>query len=106
MAERICPACGRGVLTRCGRNGLWENHVLPLFGVFPWRCGRCRTRFRLSDRGIGFQRLPAKPDYFDEVARIQPSEQTGAEATTAVTQDSASVAGAVPADAKELDRIA
>ena len=70
MAERICPSCGRGILTRCGRKGLWEKYVLPLFGVFPWRCGRGRTRFRLSDRGSGFQRLPAKPDYIDEVATV------------------------------------
>ena len=72
MAERICPSCGRGILTRCGRKGLWEQYVLPLFGVFPWRCGRCRTRFRLSDRGAGFQRIPVKPDYFDEVVTSDP----------------------------------
>lgn len=67
MAERICPTCGRGILTRCGRKGPWEKYVLPLFGVFPWRCGRCRTRLRLSDRGgAAFQRLPKKRDYLDE----------------------------------------
>lgn len=67
MAERICPTCGRGIITRCGRKGPWEKYVLPLFGVFPWRCARCRTRLRLSDRGVGFKRVHAKPDYFDDV---------------------------------------
>lgn len=84
MAERICPACGRGILTRCGRKGLWEQYVLPLFGVFPWRCGRCRTRFRLSDRGAGFQRIPAKPDYFDEVSpAAAPNSRENEEAPAA-----------------------
>lgn len=74
MAERICPACGRGVITRCSRKGLWEKYVLPLFGVFPWRCGRCRTRLRLSDRGgADFRRMKAKPDYFDDRVEGSPA---------------------------------
>ncbi len=60
MAEHICPECGRGNLNRCGRKGLWEQVVLPLFGVYPWRCGRCRRRIRLADRGTAFQRLPSR----------------------------------------------
>ncbi len=63
MADHTCPTCERGSLVRCGRKGLWERHVLPLFGVFPWRCARCQTRFRLSDRGDGFVRARRKPAY-------------------------------------------
>lgn len=88
MAERICPSCGRGVLTRCGRKGLWEQYVLPVFGVFPWRCGRCRTRFRLSDRGTDFQLLPAKPGHLDKDASTTVPDaepDTGGDESSAVT---------------------
>ena len=48
---------------RCGRKGLWEKYVLTLFGLYPWRCGRCQTRFRLSDRGDSFMRTRRKSPY-------------------------------------------
>lgn len=57
MTDHLCPHCGLVSLRRCGRKGAWEKHVLPLFGIFPWRCARCRERFRLSDRGAGYLRV-------------------------------------------------
>ena len=57
MTDHLCPTCGLVSLRRCGRKGLWERYVLTIFGIYPWRCGRCRTRFRLSDRGAGYLRV-------------------------------------------------
>ena len=88
MAERICPVCGRGILTRCGRKGPWEKYVLPLFGVFPWRCGRCRTRLRLSDRGANFKRLTrsAESDSDAVLAGAKHSSTAEAEPSTDTVQ--------------------
>ena len=55
--DHHCPACGIASLRRCGRKGPWEEYVLPVFGIFPWRCFRCRARYRLSDRGEGYLRV-------------------------------------------------
>ncbi len=60
MTDHQCPVCGLATLRRSGRQGPWEKLVLPLFGIYPWRCSRCRQRFRLSDRGAGYLRLPGK----------------------------------------------
>ncbi len=36
---------------RSERRSLMERVIYPLFGMFPWRCGRCRNRVMLQDRG-------------------------------------------------------
>jgi hypothetical protein len=34
---------------------MWETFFLPLVGKYPWRCGFCRTRVSLKDRGTQHQ---------------------------------------------------
>ena len=36
---------------RSERRSFIERVVYPLFGMFPWRCGHCRNRVLLQDRG-------------------------------------------------------
>ncbi|AFL90391.1 hypothetical protein Terro_4186 [Terriglobus roseus DSM 18391] len=64
MSDHRCAACSKGRMFRSGRRGLWENYVLPLMGKYPWRCGFCRTRVMLTDRGPERQYVrnsPSKP---------------------------------------------
>lgn len=39
---RICPECGSRALHRLQRRGFWQSRVLPLIGLYPWRCVACR----------------------------------------------------------------
>ena len=51
MSEHVCAVCARGKMHRSERRGLWERYVLAFFGQYPWRCGFCRNRVMLPDRG-------------------------------------------------------
>ena len=51
MSEHICAECQRGKLRRSERRGFWEQTILPMFNLYPWRCSFCRARVKLSDRG-------------------------------------------------------
>jgi hypothetical protein len=51
MSEHRCTVCASGKMYRSGRRGLWETYILPMVGKYPWRCGFCRTRVSLADRG-------------------------------------------------------
>ena len=51
MIEHRCKVCERGGMRRSERRGLIERFILPVLGLYPWRCGFCRNRVQLSDRG-------------------------------------------------------
>lgn len=44
-----CPDCSSIDVHRSMRHG-WRDFVRRLHGIFPWRCGVCRTRFYLPKR--------------------------------------------------------
>jgi hypothetical protein len=49
----ICPVCKHPGAKR-SRRQFAADHILAVFGVYPWRCTECRARFharlmRLSD---------------------------------------------------------
>ena len=48
-----CPDCGSDSIHRSRRRGASERIVLSAFGVFPYRCGACRSRFRRFHPALG-----------------------------------------------------
>jgi hypothetical protein len=49
--EVICPTCKGTVAARVNRRGFLQNHILSLFGVYPWKCGGCGSTFLYKKRG-------------------------------------------------------
>jgi hypothetical protein len=49
--KRRCRRCGGTRLSRTRRQGLFQEYVLPLLGLFPWECGDCRRILLLKTRG-------------------------------------------------------
>jgi len=43
--EAVCPECRSTAIRRSQRRGLIERVVLPMFGILPYRCQACDTRF-------------------------------------------------------------
>lgn len=41
-----CPECGSTRVHRSRRHGWVEQGVLATAGVYPYRCGDCRARFK------------------------------------------------------------
>jgi hypothetical protein len=53
-----CTKChSDGKLSRTKRVGLFEEHIYPFFGYFPWICSLCKRRILIKDRGDR-KRLP------------------------------------------------
>ena len=57
----ICPRCGSDRSRRVERKKFLEKNIYPIFGYFPWRCGRCRAKFFLKKRKRN--RDPKSQDY-------------------------------------------
>jgi len=37
-----CKVCGTS-MRRVARDGFVQQHILPLFGFYPWQCPMCRS---------------------------------------------------------------
>jgi predicted RNA-binding Zn-ribbon protein involved in translation (DUF1610 family) len=48
--ETHCPKCNSLDIHRIKRRGFWQRRVLPLFGIYPWRCSECRKSSYLRTR--------------------------------------------------------
>jgi len=46
-----CPSCSSLSLRRTSRHG-WGDALRRMIGEFPWRCGKCRSRFYLRNRAL------------------------------------------------------
>jgi hypothetical protein len=47
-----CTKCRfDGKLSRTKRVGLFEEHLYPFFGYFPWICSMCKRRILVKNRG-------------------------------------------------------
>ena len=58
MSRRNCPACQSNGVYASHRRGILERGPLTWFGIFPYRCGQCQTRFYRST-GRSFRRPAA-----------------------------------------------
>lgn len=47
----ICPVC-KHVGARRSRRQTAADYILGVFGVYPWRCRECRTRFHARMMGL------------------------------------------------------
>lgn len=36
-----CRVCNHHEFHRARRHGFWQKRVLPLLGIYPWRCAAC-----------------------------------------------------------------
>ena len=45
-----CPRCGSERFKRIPRIGLLYRYFFPLFGYYPWKCGRCGAISRMKMR--------------------------------------------------------
>jgi ssDNA-binding Zn-finger/Zn-ribbon topoisomerase 1 len=48
-----CPKCHYANVYRMQRKGFLQTSVYPLFGYFPWECGKCRKTYMLPARDPG-----------------------------------------------------
>ncbi len=55
--SQVCLQCNRAALRRSSRRGFAENFVYSLLGYYPWRCGYCKERTMLRDRGADGERV-------------------------------------------------
>jgi predicted nucleic-acid-binding Zn-ribbon protein len=51
-AEIGCPKCRYHDLYRMKRIGILQIALFPLFGYFPWECGKCRKTSILKGRNL------------------------------------------------------
>jgi hypothetical protein len=54
-----CSDCGFNHVARARRSGFLEARILPLFGFYPWKCPKCKTRFLFHYRGKKKTKLAA-----------------------------------------------
>jgi len=45
-----CKHCGSTYISRIYREGLMQERIYPLFGLYPWRCKICREKQMLRRR--------------------------------------------------------
>jgi hypothetical protein len=46
----LCPVCQSDRLRRLPRGGILRQYIMPLFGLYPWRCCRCGVTSMLKKR--------------------------------------------------------
>jgi hypothetical protein len=54
-SDAICPRCGADMIHRARRVGLVESLLSRIY-IYPFRCGRCFSRFRLMQWGRRYVR--------------------------------------------------
>ncbi len=52
----LCPRCDSDRIKRIARAGLLHRYIFPLFGKYPWRCGRCGATSMLNRRALSAKR--------------------------------------------------
>jgi len=51
LHDRIhCRRCGSERVFRIQREGFWRERILPLLGIYPWRCKLCREEILMHKR--------------------------------------------------------
>jgi len=55
-----CPNCSSHQFHRIKRVGFLEINIYPLFGLFPWKCSKCRSRHLLHERGKRHKKLESQ----------------------------------------------
>ena len=40
-ARRVCTRCAGTRFERLPRNGMLQEHLMPFFSLYPWRCVLC-----------------------------------------------------------------
>jgi hypothetical protein len=48
--SRECVMCGGKVFERLQRKGFLQEHILPFFNLYPWRCAICHKVAYVSKR--------------------------------------------------------
>ena len=64
-SDVVCPSCKSAAAMRINRTGFLERRVLNAFGIYPWKCGACGSKFLLHRRGIRHSKHQA-PDVTTE----------------------------------------
>ena len=52
----LCLRCGSDRIRRIARAGLLHQYIFPMFGKYPWRCGRCGALSMLKKRALSGKR--------------------------------------------------
>jgi hypothetical protein len=46
-----CPNCDCQHIVRLKREGFLRERIFPLFGLYPWKCPKCKVACLLRGRG-------------------------------------------------------
>lgn len=71
--DAACPACGGRLVRRSMRRGVFD-HIKSLFGIWPYRCILCNTRFSGPQDAESLARHQAEADSLHETPEQQQSE--------------------------------
>lgn len=74
-----CPRCGSERIKRIARTGLLIKYIYPLFGRYPWKCGRCGFTSMMKKRTPSRRHRRHSCDEQESGATTSPNETPGSQ---------------------------